>query len=203
MSARELYRHTKSGCIYEAICNATIEKTGALAVVYRNIETGESWVRPAVEFYDGRFDRTESTIEGKAMKRPTVTNEIVREAAEYVLRAADDDEIEAVVKIYNHPMDGYRIARALEDELIENYTTNDVLEFDGISSRVDNSLREKEWQWVKEWNIQPPLPAGTAIKQGIIHDVCIYRPATYRVAEYRSTSPDGFLLVKFENAVAV
>lgn len=142
------------------------------------------------------------------MKRPTVTDEIVREAATFVLKTADDDEIDAIVKIYNHPMDGCAIARELECELCADYTTNDVLNFDRISDRVDDRLREYEWQWAREWNIQPPYPDGTAIMQGIIYDVCSYHPATYRVveyrvAEYRITAPGGFLLVKFEDAVAV
>jgi len=203
MSARELYQHLKTGGIYEVICNAAIEKTGELVVVYRNTKTGERWVRPAAEFNDSRFKRIESIHEGKAMKRPTVTDEIVREAAAFVLKTADDDEIDAIVKIYNHPMDGYAIARELECELCADYTTNDVLNFDRISDRVDNRLREYEWMWVREWNIQPPYPDGTAIKQGIIHDVCSYLPATYRVAEYRSTTHGSFLLIKFEDAVAV
>jgi hypothetical protein len=139
----------------------------------------------------------------KTMKRPTVTDEIVREAATFVLKTADDDEIDAIVKIYHHPMDGYRIARALEDELRENYTIDDALDFDGIGSRIDSRLLKHEWQWAREWNIQPPYSEGTAIMQGIIHDVCSYRPATYRVAEYRITTPDRFLLIKFEDAVAV
>jgi hypothetical protein len=53
----ERYRHNKTGGVYEVICNATIEKTLELAVVYRNVATGDRWVRPASEFNDGRFTR--------------------------------------------------------------------------------------------------------------------------------------------------
>ena len=53
----ELYRHEKTGGVYEVICNATAEATGELLVVYRNIETGARWARPAAEFNDGRFTR--------------------------------------------------------------------------------------------------------------------------------------------------
>lgn len=55
----EVYRHKKTGGFYSVICNANIEKTGELAVVYRNEKTGERWVRPAAEFNDGRFERIE------------------------------------------------------------------------------------------------------------------------------------------------
>ena len=53
----EIYRHKKPGGVYEVICNATVEKTMELAVVYRSLKTGERWVRPAAEFNDGRFER--------------------------------------------------------------------------------------------------------------------------------------------------
>lgn len=53
----ERYKHKKTGGIYSVICNANIEKTGELVVVYQNEKTGERWVRPADEFNDGRFER--------------------------------------------------------------------------------------------------------------------------------------------------
>ena len=54
---QEVYRHRKTGGIYGVVCNATRESDGELLVVYRNVETGERWVRPASEFNDGRFER--------------------------------------------------------------------------------------------------------------------------------------------------
>ena len=58
---RELYLHKKSGGLYEVICNATNESNKELMVVYRNMITGERWVRPADEFNDGRFTRVQDT----------------------------------------------------------------------------------------------------------------------------------------------
>ena len=54
---QEVYRHKKTGGIYGVVCNATRESDGELLVVYRNVATGERWVRPASEFNDGRFER--------------------------------------------------------------------------------------------------------------------------------------------------
>lgn len=54
---QEVFRHKKSGGIYGVVCNATRESDGVLLVVYRNLETGDRWVRPAEEFNDGRFER--------------------------------------------------------------------------------------------------------------------------------------------------
>ncbi len=53
----EIYRHKKTGGIYGVLCNATRESDGVLLVVYRNLDTGERWARPADEFNDGRFER--------------------------------------------------------------------------------------------------------------------------------------------------
>lgn len=44
---QEVYRHKKTGGIYAVVCNATGESDGVLLVVYRNIETGDRWARPA------------------------------------------------------------------------------------------------------------------------------------------------------------
>ena len=54
---KEMYRHIKTGNVYEVICNAYLESTGELMVVYRGAITGGRWIRPASEFCDGRFER--------------------------------------------------------------------------------------------------------------------------------------------------
>lgn len=60
MPAQELYRHEKTGGVYQVVCNAKLETTGEPMVVYSNVATGERWVRTAEEFNDGRFVRVES-----------------------------------------------------------------------------------------------------------------------------------------------
>lgn len=57
---QEIYRHKKTGGIYGVVCNATRESNGELLAVYRNVETGEHWVRPVSEFSDGRFELVSS-----------------------------------------------------------------------------------------------------------------------------------------------
>ena len=57
MSYKETYRHVKTNGVYEVICNARNEKSLETMVVYRKVDTGERWVRPAAEFNDGRFVR--------------------------------------------------------------------------------------------------------------------------------------------------
>ena len=52
----DIWLHKKSNILYLFLCEATIEATGESVVVYRGLDTGETWVRPSKEFYDGRFE---------------------------------------------------------------------------------------------------------------------------------------------------
>jgi hypothetical protein len=55
------YRHVKSGGLYELVLTGTkIEANGEDAVVYRSVATGQAWVRPTAEFFDGRFEKVTS-----------------------------------------------------------------------------------------------------------------------------------------------
>ena len=51
---RSVWRHVKTGREYEVICGALAEATHEMVVVYRGPDSVE-WVRPAREFFDGRF----------------------------------------------------------------------------------------------------------------------------------------------------
>lgn len=55
-SQSEIWRHVKSGGLYTIKDNnALIEATLVRAVCYASLFDGQVWVRPAEEFYDGRF----------------------------------------------------------------------------------------------------------------------------------------------------
>lgn len=49
------WRHVKTGGVYELLMHASDEATKRDQVVYRAAVGGRVWVRPALEFYDGRF----------------------------------------------------------------------------------------------------------------------------------------------------
>jgi hypothetical protein len=55
-TARQRWRHTKTGGVYEFVAEAMNEADASVVIVYRNVETGVTWVRAASEFFDGRFD---------------------------------------------------------------------------------------------------------------------------------------------------
>ena len=52
---KNLFKHLKTQAIYELIEDGRLESTRERVVIYRRFLTGETWVRPAAEFYDGRF----------------------------------------------------------------------------------------------------------------------------------------------------
>jgi hypothetical protein len=53
----EVWRHVKTGGRYLVICMALEEASETPVVVYRDMEKGATWARPAREFMDGRFEK--------------------------------------------------------------------------------------------------------------------------------------------------
>jgi hypothetical protein len=51
------WRHVKTGGIYTIVSEGLLEADMTEVVVYRKVANGQIWVRPRVEFYDGRFVR--------------------------------------------------------------------------------------------------------------------------------------------------
>ncbi len=47
---KEKYRHFKGG-IYEIVCEALDSEDLSELIVYRNVKTGETWVRSKEEFF--------------------------------------------------------------------------------------------------------------------------------------------------------
>lgn len=60
----EIYRHKKRGTQYMVMGKATLQIEGphdmAECVIYQSMDDGRVWVRPAAEFFDGRFERVEA-----------------------------------------------------------------------------------------------------------------------------------------------
>ena len=135
------------------------------------------------------------------MDRPKITKEMVFEAANEIAAKLDGDA-ETIAKHYRHPMDGYELARELDRYAGWDLTMPDVEELDCMSSIVSDLHRKAEKKWVDENDIQPPLPVGTRITQGVIDSVCDQSAARYRVKENGCTQAGRFLLIRFEDAVA-
>ena len=133
------------------------------------------------------------------MDRPKITKEMVFEAANEIAAKLDGDA-ETIAKHYRHPMDGYELARELDRYAGWDLTMPDVEELDCMSSIVSDLHRKAEKKWVDENDIQPPLPVGTRITQGVIDSVCDQSAARYRVKENGCTQAGRFLLIRFEDA---
>lgn len=135
------------------------------------------------------------------MDRPKITKEMIAEAAKEVAAKVNGDA-DSIAKHYQHPMDGYQLARELDRHCYWDLTMSDVEELDCMSGIVDQLHREAEKKWAQENNIQPPLPISTTIKEGVIEGICDHSAARYRVKETGCTQEGRWLLVKFEDAVA-
>lgn len=139
------------------------------------------------------------------MNRPKITEEMIFEAALQVAKklSGDEESAKTIAQYYCHPMDGYSLARELDHYAGWDFTMSEVEELDAMSSIIDQLQREAEKKWATENAIQPPLPIGTRIKQGIIHHVSEYNVARYCVKEDTCTQKGRYLLIKFEDAVAI
>ena len=142
------------------------------------------------------------TNKGNEMDRPKVTQEMILEAATKIAANVDGDA-ETIAKFYQHPMDGYRLAKELDRRAYWDLTMTDVEELDCMSGIVETLHSEAEKKWFAESNIQPPLPIGATIKQGVIAGIFEHGAARYKVKEDGCDSDGRFLIVKFEDAVAV
>lgn len=58
-----IYKHLKSGGLYKFLTHALIEADLTHAVVYESLETGQVWVRPESEFFNGRFEELVEELE--------------------------------------------------------------------------------------------------------------------------------------------
>lgn len=109
-----------------------------------------------------------------------------------------------IAKAYFDGMDGYELAKSLErDHGWGDLCLQDAEDLDSISSVVRDAEEEARAAWVAEWDIQPPLPVGTRITQGVIAGVYKYAAARYEVKKNGCAQDGLHLIVKFEDAVAV
>ena len=132
--------------------------------------------------------------------RPKVTKEMVLEAAAKVAECLDGDA-ETIAKNYRHPMDGYQLARELDRHEYWDLTMDDVEELDRMGGIIDSLLADAEKKWFSENDIQPPIPIGATIREGVIDGIYQHAPARYLVKEHGCAQDGRFLIVMFENAV--
>lgn len=148
-------------------------------------------------------------IEIKVPPRPKIDRTIIEEAAKNltkdnpVFTDFGEDAWEDIANEYSYPSDGYEIAKRLDDYYCWDMDMQIAEELDGMDHEVQTILHKAEKAWVTEFNIQPSLPIGTEIKEGVIEGVCNHSPARYLVKRHGETRPNCHLLIKFEDAAPV
>lgn len=135
------------------------------------------------------------------MPRPTITHEMKLAAAKQVAKNLDGDA-EVIATAYSYPMDGYQLARELDDRHYWNISASDVDELDAMDSLVRQALEQAEKEWVEREGITPKLAVGTTIKKGVVAGVSEHSPARYKVKEHGCQQNGRFLLIRFEDAEA-
>ncbi|MGY3581974.1 hypothetical protein ACVIGB_001103 [Bradyrhizobium sp. USDA 4341] len=94
--------------------------------------------------------------------------------------------IESLAKIGERHMDGYQIAKRLDDWHHWDCNLEMAEDLDNFSHYLDDELRKAEVAWFERTGPQPPFPDGTRVsfergKTGIIDRVHEYGPAKYAI----------------------
>jgi hypothetical protein len=55
MEQSEIWQHVKSGGLYRVVGECLLEKDLTHLTIYKSLMNGQQWVRPSLEFHDGRF----------------------------------------------------------------------------------------------------------------------------------------------------
>jgi hypothetical protein len=135
-------------------------------------------------------------------KRPTATKEMILAAATTV---ADNMEADAatIAEHYQIGMDGYELAKALNKYAFLDISREDMEALDEVNYLVEDAVRKAEKTWFVDNDIQPPLPIGAQIMEGLITGVSDDCPATYLVKETGCMNDSRHRLIRFENAVNI
>jgi hypothetical protein len=145
-----------------------------------------------------------TTTRIKIMERPKVTQEMIMEAAGKVAasNAWDADQASDLGKEYRSHMDGYTLAKALEDNCGWDIAVSDVEALDCMGAEVRAIHRTACLAWAQVHDIQPPLPIGAMTTRGEITGIYEHDAACYLIRQSGETNESRRLIVKFEDACA-
>lgn len=138
------------------------------------------------------------------MERPKVTQEMITQAAQKLAaeNGLDAEQVADVAKHWRNHMNGYQLAKDLENYCGWDISVEDVDALDCIGSEVRELHRQACISWAKEHGIQPPLPIGAMTTRGEITGVSQYDVACYLIREHGETNESRRLVVRFEDARA-
>ena len=139
------------------------------------------------------------------MDRPKVTLELIATVAAAFCSSAgwDASQADDLARAYRSGMDGYELAKTLDNYHGWMPTADDVESLDCFGGEVREAHRQACIAWARDNSIQPPLPIGTMTTRGEITGVSDHDGATYLIRENGCTQEGRRLLVRFEDVRAV
>lgn len=153
--------------------------------------------------------------------RPTkltdaMKNEVARDICAALIEDGIFPEGEASEKtsdllaVMSTGMDGYRMARKLDDERGWFIDLSIIETLEGCSSMLDEKLIEAQRDWVLNEGIQPAFTEGQSVvlksgETGVIDGISKFRPACYEVKMDGDPDADGPMqsrrICRFEDVV--
>lgn len=145
------------------------------------------------------------------MKRPEITPEIIKTGvqrlSEQENRGWSEKHIKAVVESYYMDINGYELAKRLDDDYGWDVDAELVGQLDELTSYVREAHKEAQEEWVKANNITPKFNAGDRVcfmgafskVTGTIDGIYEHMPARYIFKEDGRLSDSHRLIVPFED----
>lgn len=134
------------------------------------------------------------------IQRPHISTETILQACTVVALKLDGTAEEIASCYYSH-IDGYQLAKELEDKHSWNIDLQVIEELEELQWEVDSIHKKVCMQWVIDSNIKPQFENGTKIKEGVINGVYKHGAAAYMVTKYGETMHGRHTIIKFEDAV--
>lgn len=134
--------------------------------------------------------------------RPTITRELIAATAAHFCERVgwDAEQADDIANVCDSLMDGYAMAKRLDNDFGWMPTAEDVETLDNFGFAIREAHRQACIAWARDNNILPPLPIGTMTTHGEITGISTYDGATYLVRERGCTEEGRRLLIRFEDA---
>ncbi len=144
------------------------------------------------------------------MERPKISSSTIEKAAK--MTASQTCNIEPnevsdlakdIARAYRHHMDGYQIAKRMED-FGWDVDAMFVEDMDNMGANVSTCHDEEQRLWTEQYNPQPPYPIGAKTTKGKITGIYEHGAAKYTIKEPgQDDEKTGYrrLIVNFEDVV--
>lgn len=138
---------------------------------------------------------TTATIESQTEPRPkTATRDMRRAAAEktveelirhgHLTESERQDSIETLAKTGERHLDGYQIAKSLDDRYGWDCNLEMAEDLDTFAQYLDDEIKKAEKEWFERVKPQPPYPNGSRVAFGRSSTGTIAEVYEYGVAKY-------------------